>query len=854
VAIKVLPEMFAADADRLARFRREARLLASLNHPNIAAIHGLHEANDVRFIAMELVPGEDLASRLERGPLPVDDALDCGRRIAEALESAHDNGVIHRDLKPANIKLAEDGTIKVLDFGLAKAMEPDRAPADPAMSPTLTSAGSIAGTILGTAAYMSPEQARGKPVDRRSDVWAFGCVLYEVLTGRPAFPGETVTDILARVVQSEPDYEMLPAQTPVGARRLLQRCLRKDASRRLRDIGDARLEIEEAGSEESQVHEPVPPSGADSTEAQRTWLRLLPWALAVVLGAWLVATHLGGESTPGPVMRFAIPAPEGYGLGEFSVSPDGRNVVLVATEQQGARQLWLRPLDTDDPRPLPGTEGAMFPFWSPDSRSIGFFARGKLSRVDLAAETTRAIVDAPNGRGGAWSPDGTIVFTPAGEDGLFTVPATGGEAKPLTTLEAGEATHRFPHFLADGNRFTYIAQGPGGTPSHAYVAALDAADDREWLFDSETEAYTPPGYLLHVQDRVLVARHFDHERLEQISEPVPLARGVIAGYPRNARGSFSVSANGVLGYRIAPPAEAQLVWFDRSGERLETVTPPGEYESAVLSPNDRNVAFIRREPPLTGDRELWIADLERGTSTRFVTDLGENVNAAWSPDGKGLVYATNRLIRRKLLGRGGDPETLMEAQSAGDPSVPSWPGRLNVAPDGTFVVFESWDSARDWDIWMLPLEGDRVPRLLVKGEGQQLIGQISPDGRYLVYESDESGARGIFVQSLDSTEGKWIVSTSGGISPHWGSDGDELFYIAPDGRLMVVEVRTTGDLEFGSPRALFQAPAGLTSSFTDLSVVPLLVGCDGKRFLFVVPTGEPRAPKMNVVVNWEDAF
>jgi Tol biopolymer transport system component len=787
--------------------------------------------------------------------LPVDDALDSARRIAEALESAHDNGVIHRDLKPANIKLADDGTLKVLDFGLAKAFEPDRPSVDPSASPTLTSAGSIAGAILGTAAYMSPEQARGKPVDRRSDIWAFGCVLYEMLTGRPAFAGETVTDILSRVVQCEPDYAALPPETPPSVRRLLERCLRKDATRRLRDIGDVRLEIEEARSKEGLADVTAStPGGLVPAAPRRMWLRLLPWTLAGILGVWMAATYLGGESTPQPVLRFVIPAPEDLGLGEFSVSPDGHSVVFVATARQGTRQLWLRPLDADEPWPLPGTEGAWFPFWSPDSRSIGFFARGSLRRIDLAAETTKVIADAPNGRGGAWSPNGTILFTPEGEDRLYTVPDTGGESKVLTTLDAGESTHRFPHFLPDGRRFIYLAQGPGGTPSHSYVAALDAPDDRERLFDSASEAYPPSGYLLLVRDRVLVARRFDHKSLEPRAEPVPLAYGVVDGYPRNGRGSFSVSTNGVLVYRSIPIPDAQLVWFDRSGERLETISPPGEYLSPVLSPQGRRVAFVRREPPMTGDRELWIADVERGANARFATDLGESVSATWSPDGAGLVFVANRAIQRKLLGRADEPETLMLAQPAGDPSVPSWPGRLTLAPDGTFLIFENWDSSTDWDIWMLPLDGDLVPRPLVKVEGQQLGSQISPDGRFLAYESDESGVREVFVQSLDSSGAKWIVSTSGGTSPHWGPGGDELFYLAPDGRLMAVEIRTAGDLEFGSPVALFDAPPGLAGSYTDMSVVPQLVSCDGRRFLFVVPTGTPEVPAMNVVVNWEEAF
>jgi Tol biopolymer transport system component len=300
--------------------------------------------------------------------------------------------------------------------------------------------------------------------------------------------------------------------------------------------------------------------------------------------------------------------------------------------------------------------------------------------------------------------------------------------------------------------------------------------------------------------------------------------------------------------------DAQLVWFDRSGEHLETISPPGEYLSPVLSPEGRRVAFVRREPPMTGDPELWIADVERGANARFATGLGESVSATWSPDGAGLVFVANRAIQRKLLGRADEPETLMAAQPPGDPSVPSWPGRVTLAPDGTFVIFENWDSSTDWDIWMLPLDGDLVPRPLVKAERQQLGSKISPDGRFLAYESDESGVREVFVQSLDSSGAKWIVSTSGGTSPHWGPGGDELFYLAPDGRLMAVEIRTAGDLEFGSPVALFDAPPGLAGSYTDLSVVPQLVSCDGRRFLFVVPTGTPEVPTMNVVVNWEEAF
>jgi serine/threonine protein kinase len=558
VAFKVLPASFASDPDRLARFEREARLLAALNHPHIGAIYGVEDAANIRGLVLELVEGPTLADRLQQGPVPLSEALRMAQQIADALDAAHEKGIIHRDLKPANVKIAPEGTVKVLDFGLAKAAAADGSTPDLSQSPTVTVGGTRDGIILGSAAYMSPEQARGKPVDKRTDIWAFGCVVYEMLTGRPAFAGETVTDTLAAIVEREPDWRALPSPTPVGVRRLLRRCLEKDRQERLHDIADARLEIKEALT--------APDTTANS-RAVPLWRRTLPGAVALVLLVGLgLLSFIHFRETPPPLtppeMRLEIVTPTSADPISFALSPDGRQLVFVASGD-GPSRLWLRPLAATAAQPLAGTEGAAYPFWSPDSQSIGFFGDGKLKRVDIGGGPPQTLADA-SARGGTWNADGVILFAQTINGPLFRIPASGGEAVAVTR----QGQHRFPQFLPDGRQFLFYALGTPDT-SGIYLGSLDSGQTKRLTVADTAGVYAPSGWLVWVRGSTLVAQHLDLERRALAGDPVTVAAPVGFEDTINA-GAFSVSAAGLMAYRPAGPSRRQLRWFDRTGKALPT--------------------------------------------------------------------------------------------------------------------------------------------------------------------------------------------------------------------------------------------------------------------------------------------
>ncbi len=838
VAIKVLPEIFAEETERLARFEREAKLLASLNHPNIAAIYGLHQAEGQRFIAMELITGEDLSERLSRGPMPLDEALEVAVKIAAAFEAAHDCGVIHRDLKPANIRLGADGVVKVLDFGLAKAFEPDAGSgfASASLSPTVTTGGTAAGMILGTAAYMSPEQARGKVVDRRSDVWALGCVLYELLTGQPVFRGETVTDILAGVVKGEPDWEALPEETPRSIQVLIRKCLRKDTARRLRDAGDVRLEIEDAISGTSEEDAPQ----VDPAMAPRaSWVVALPWIFVGLLGFLFAALWFGREApAPEPTVRFSVSLPGGLLTQEISVSPDGKNLALVALTKDGSTELWLRALEDLEGRALPGTEGALFPFWSHDGRAIGFFVPGKLKRIDIASGTTQTIADAPNGRGGDWNAEGKILFAPEGRAGLSLVSASGGIATPVTQVESqSETSHRFPHFLENGVQFTYFVVD-GDTPEgRVYVGSLDSSD-RTLLMEGLSEAYAALGQIFHVREGTLVAQSFDERSLTLGEDSTPLAQKIGTSVPSWARAAFSVSRGGVLAYRQAWVPDENLVWFDREGKRLETLGPPGQYELASLSPDGKQVAFNRSTLAQTSSSELWLLDSRRGTLSQLSERTAFNV--AWSAGGDSLFLTVDRSIVRKRLGSADPAEVVLPAAPTDAQNVPTVPGRLHASPTGEFLVFDSWSSTTDWDLWVLPLDGEQEPVRFVHALGSQTLPRVSPDGRWIAYDSNESGRREIYVQGYPDG-GKWIVSSGGGQTPIWSGNGRELFYRTGDGKLNSVSIDDAESFQAGAPEVLFDLPVP--------GLLHFQVSADGQRFLLEIPVDGGEVPAVTVVLN-----
>jgi eukaryotic-like serine/threonine-protein kinase len=852
VALKVLPETFARDAERLARFEREAKVLASLNHPNIAAIYGFENSNGADALVMELVEGPTLADRIKQGSIHVDEALRIARQICEALEYAHERGIVHRDLKPANVKVTSDDAVKILDFGLAKAIEGDPSSMDVNNSPTLTRMATQAGVLLGTAAYMSPEQAKAKPLDRRADIWAFGCVLYEMLTGKMAFRGETVTDTLAAVIKEEPDQSLLPAETPNRVRTLLQRCLQKDPKQRLRDIGEARIAIEDvlAGTAEPSTATHVPVAAGRKS-------RWAAWGIGgagVALAAFFSPSYFREVPTP-PTIRAEISAPSklAFAFGEPDgaplLAPDGTKLVFPAENADGKESLWIRPLDSLAPQQLPGTESAKFPFWSPDSLEIGFFQDGKLKRIDLAGGPPVVLCDAQDARGGAWSSEGVIVFAPHAINGtpLEQVPATGGQPSPVASPKgtgAGFST-RWPEFLPDGQHFTYLSGNldqPGSPNLGVYVGKL-RSNEVKFLAPADSEAlYAPPGYLVFLRGDTLMAQEFDAGNQELKDSAVPIAQGV--GSPRQYRlGLFSVSRTGLLIFGQTPgEGGGQLTWFDAAGKQSGTVGQAG-VSFPRLSPDGKRLAYMAGSVArMNGD--IWVADLERGIQTRFTFGPQINVAPVWSPDGSQIAYAG------LAPGSGGFAIFVKNSSGAGDAQQIFYQPVTNSIPtdwtaDGKYIIFRALGQNGRAGIWALPLSGDRKPFPYIRSQFNVDAGRVSPNGRWIAYASDESGTDEVYVSSFPYGGGKWQVSQGGGDEPEWGREGNTVYYHAPGGTIMKASVRETGSaIEIGNAERILQQPMSAV-----LSGVAYAVSPDEKRFL--VDKSDQGAPEpLTLVTNW----
>jgi Tol biopolymer transport system component len=857
VAIKVLPSEVAQDPERLARFEREAHLLASLNHPNIAAIYGLEEADGKPFLALELVLGEDLKERLARGAIPVDEALETAEQVAEALEEAHNKGIVHRDLKPANVKLTPDGKVKVLDFGLAKAWAgdtPEESSPSGALSqsPTLAHTGTVAGVILGTAAYMSPEQARGKAVDKRADIWSFGVLLWEILTGQSLFAGDTVTDVIAAVVTKEPDLDALPKTTPSAVRRLLSRCLRKDPRTRLPDIGAARLELQEVRTGTTTEREPVEP-GVDvspSARVRRLERQRWAWAAALLVAAGvaglLAVLHLTETNPPRRAAHFVLGTPEGLSSPDWGApvaSPDGRQVVFAATDSSGQTMLWTRPLDAPGVRPLPGTEGGTSPFWSPGGGSLAFFTEGEIRKLSLATGTVQTIctLPQPDAVGGTWAQDGTLLFATGGAGArVYAVPAGGGEVQPLTTHDAsrGETGHYWPQLLPDGRRFLFVV-GSSGENAGLFMASLDRPDERRRIQAGMARTvYAAPGRLLFVRDGTLLAQPFDAARAELTGEPATVTQSVAVWTVVPAWGWFSASASGTLAYLEGQATRGfELTWFDRKGTKLGTVGKPRPYGQIALSPDGRRVAVELSEG---GAPDIWTIDVARGVATRQTFDPAGDSNPVWSPDGRELAFTSDRegspRLYRKAL-QANTPESLL-GQGQSDVYSEFWS-----APAKAIVHVTNAEGSHAFG--MVPADGDAKPETILKKDFAIDEPQISPDGRWLTYISQESGQWEVYVEPFRAEGERVRVSTEGGGQPRWRGDGRELFYVSPGGRLMAVDVRAKGDrIEVGLPVALFSGV--IANPITDHYAAT----ADGQRFLVSVPVGENASTRIHVVTNW----
>jgi serine/threonine protein kinase len=810
VAIKVLPESVASDAERLARFQREAEVLARLNHPNIAAVYGLERSAGITGLVMELVEGTTLADRIAQRPVPVDEALPIAKQIAEALEAAHEQGIIHRDLKPANIKVRQDGTVKVLDFGLAKALEPRNAGSiEATASPTVTSPAVITGVgvLLGTAAYMAPEQARGNVVDKRADIWAFGCVIYEMLTGRRAFGGENVQDTVVAVMRDEPDWARLPATVPPVLGTYIRRCLYKDPKQRIADVQDLRLALEGA-------FEPLSPSTTVSgtfagPRRRLAWVGVIVAALAVSAMAVPTVRHM--LETPLSETRVEIVTPTTGDPTSFALSPDGRQIVFTATGD-GTSHLWLRSLATTTAQPLPGTEGARMPFWAPDSRAIGFFAGASLKRLDLngGAPLTLASIGG-TGLGGTWSSSGVILFgTGTGVNAaLMRVSATGGDVSAATTVGSQQMGHVAPFFLPDGRRFLFYVRGESAVAG-IYLGALDSDTSTRLTPADSAGVYLPPGWLLWVRagTQTLIAQRLDVEQADLTGEPVTVADAVAIGAGASAAVSaVSVSAGGLVSYRSAARSRQQLTWVDRSGAARGTVgDPDATLDFPRLSPDGRRVAVGRT---VQGNEDVWLLDDVRMSRVTF--DPAADARPLWSPDGRRIVFRSNRTGRGDLYLRltngASAEERLVASDEVNNP--------LSWSSDGRFLLYGRLDAQTGQDLWILPMGGDHTPLVFLKTPFREVYGAFSPDGRWVAYQSNESGRPEIYIRRFVPPEaprttsaespGQWQVSTTGGITPVWRSDGNELYYINPAGGMVAVPIAVAGDtLAPGAPVVLFQ--------------------------------------------------
>ena len=840
VAIKILPGGLASDPDRLARFQREAEVLASLNHPHIAAVYGFEDAQGSKALVMELIEGPTLADRIAEAPIPIDEALSIARQIAEALEAAHEQGIIHRDLKPANIKVREDGTVKVLDFGLAKlsdAAGTGRAElGDPSQSPTITAAAATGlGVILGTAAYMSPEQARGRPVDKRTDVWAFGAVLYEMLTRRRAFEGEDVTETMAAVVKSTPDWAALPADVPPHIVTLIQRCLEKDRTARVGDIAVARFLLSPLASVGASPLAPPRRTGRLAT----TMVLLLA---AAGVAAGLLALRDRDAAPDLPAFRFEI-ATAPTDDPSTALSPDGAQIAFVANEDR-VPMLWIRALDSVENRALPGTEGASYPFWSPDGRTIGFFAGGKLKRVEIAGGMPLEIAEAPNGRGGAWNADGVILFVRGVNAPVMRVPARGGPVESVTEVntDSGPA-HRLPQFLPDGSRFLFTSTLGTAETNGVYVGSLDKRPPVRLLPGDSGGRFAAPDRLLAIRQGALQAYTFDPDSAVVAGEPVVIAQGLGAVASITV---FATSDTGVLAYRPGTAQRRQLVWMNRQGAVLGTIGDPRtDYiASPELSADEQSVVVFEQS---TGENDIWVIELARNLRQRVTDGPPADAHPLWDPDGRHIVFNSQRFGRsgptRQAISGGTAVPLFTDAETG---LVLSW------TRDRRYVLLRRDTQATGADLVAVAPGPEPRQVLVAQSRYDETEGQFSPDGRWIAYVSNESGRAEVILQAFPDGQPRTRVSTNGGTQVRWSGDGREIFYVDPDGTMMAASVAASGTSpDVKLPVPLFKTH--LASGPNVLGYKPQYAVSRDGRFLLNTAIESASSPIV-VSVNWMRAL
>ena len=847
VAIKVLPAAFSENTDRLHRFEQEAQAVATLNHPNIVAVYDVGTHGGAPYVVSELLEGETLRDVLSERPLSSRKAIDYATQIAQGLMAAHEKGVVHRDLKPDNVFVTSDERVKILDFGLAKLVQ---VPGDETGQTEIATrkVHTDPGSVMGTAGYMSPEQVRGRAVDHRTDIFSFGAVLYEMLSGRRAFHRDSPIETLNAILKEEPD-ELTSSNPNISPalERVVWHCLEKSPERRFQSASDVAFALGSLSGVTSHPSQQTLASLA-SLSSTRTWTRerLIWLTISVVLftaAAALAFAYFSRSTMNTRAVRLTLATPEKTTLpARVTVSPDGLRVVFIANTADGKRMLWVRAFDSLTAQSLAATDGAFSPFWSPDSRFIGYFANGKLFKIEASGGRPQALCDAAENRGGTWNRDGVILF--AGSEGLYRVPALGGTPTLATKIGPREEAHRWPYFLPDGRHFLFLGDAETSEDHHIRLGSLDSQESQILFGAVSRIAYAPPGYLLYISQGALVAQPFDAEKLKVTGDPTTVTEQV-AQVGDNHEFDFSVSENGVLAYQSGNP-NSEFVWFDKTGKKLENVAESDTYASIALSPDGRRAAagLFDADGRVS---DVWLIDLARGNKSRLTFDPQSDGDPIWSPDGTRIVFSSNRSgdghshLYTTSTGAAGDDQLLLSSDADDFPT--SW------SRDGQSILFTRFVPRGHSGVWLLPLSGDHQPKPLLQSPAiDQMLGTLSPDGRFMAYASNESGRPEVYVQTFPPSGNKWRVSSESGFFPQWRDDGKELFFITGDGKLMSAQIKTGAGFESDIPRQLFQTSLTLTPGY------PYAVSSDGSRFLIKTPVEANNAVSMVVVLNWTSAL
>ena len=845
VAIKVLPPSFADNKELLARFEREARSISSLNHPNICTLYDVGHENEIHYLVMELIEGESLGDRVRQGPLPVDKVLEIGTQIASALEAAHDQGIVHRDLKPDNVMLTKSGA-KLLDFGLAKTGSSGETTLDSVTSlPTENRPLTEEGSILGTLQYMAPEQLDGTEADARTDIFALGTILYEMATGQRAFEATGRASLIAAIVEREPaPISSIQPLTPPALERIVSVCLRKDPADRWQTSHDVKLGLEWAAQAGSAAGIPVPVTVKRKSRERIAWAMTAVLLLTCLSIAWIALARGRAYGDRRKIVA-SITAPGesrfetfGANVGGLSVSPDGRWITFAASTPDRNTMLYIRPLDSDGSQPVDGTEGGAFPFWAPDSRQIGFFAGGKLKKIDRTGGAAISVCDAPNGRGGTWNRDGVILFAPETQTAIHRVSAGGGASTPITELDpsANETTHRYPVFLPDGKHFFYLRASHGlasrDEGNAIWIGTLDSEETTR-LMQSGSDVAVAQDHVLFVRDGFLMAQQFDTSRLEFFGDAFAIYEDI--GFLANFfKGAFAASENGILVFQQGFGVESQLSRMDPDGNELEIIGEVGRYQQIRLSPDEKKLAVTLFDSR-TGTADLWLYDISRQAKSRVTFDDANDEAPVWSPDGDRIAFQSSRTgagdIYVRQSGGGAAAELLYSSERIDSPE--DW------SPDGAYIAFDK--GAGNNDLWILPVDGDREAFPLIESEFDVGYARFSPDGHWIAYISNESGRYELYATRFPSGEGKWQLSIDGADwLVDWRNDGGELYYLDLEGDLWAVEVNLEGDLVAGIPRELFPTRADRSWTATG----------DGREFIIGKPLNETSALTTTLIVNW----